>query len=110
LNHRRCRIFAGSCALERVAAGLYLPVQIACSAAGAAKLVELIVMRFELLVGHAPVLNAEIVIGDGFLAIVLLIVALGQEIGRQKAPDLAVPMHAAAADAGAEQEGAEAAH
>ena len=67
-------------------------------------------MRFELLVGHTPVLNAEIVIGDGFLAIALLVMALGQEIGRQKAPDLAVPMHAAAADAGAEQEGAEAAH
>ena len=45
-----------------------------------------------------------------FLAVALLVVALGQEVGGQESPDLAVPVHAAAADAGAEQKRAQVAH
>ena len=36
--------------------------------------------------------------------------AFGEKVGWQKPPNLAVPVHSAAADAGAEQEGAEVAH
>ena len=67
-------------------------------------------MRLEFVVGDAPILHGQVEVGDRLLAVALLIVGLGLEVGRQEAPDLAVPMHAAGADAGAEQEGAQVAH
>jgi len=79
-------------------------------AARAAQLVELIIERFELVIGDTPILNGEIVVRDRLLAVALLVVAFGEEIRRQESPDLAVPVHTAAADAGTEQKGAEPAH
>ena len=81
LNHRRRRIFARPRAFERISAGLDFAVQIARLAAGPAQLVELIVVRFELVVSDAPVLNGEIVVRNGLLAVTLLVVAFGQEVG-----------------------------
>ena len=110
LRHRRCRIFVGPRTLEGVAARLYLAPEVAGFPAGAANLVELIVVAFELLIRDAPVLDGHVVVGDGFLAVTLLIVAFRQKVGRQEPPDLSVPVHATAADARAKQEGTEVAH
>ena len=110
LRHRRRRVFVRARALERIAAGLDLAVQIARLAAGAAQLVELIVEGLELVVGDAPVLHRQLVVGDRLLPVALLVVAPGQEIRGQEPPDLAVPVHSAAAHPGAEQEGTQVPH
>ena len=110
LRHRRRGIFVRASALEGIAAGLNLALQIARFAAGPAYFVELIIVGLELVISDAPILHGEIVVGDRLLAVALLVVALGEKVGGQEAPNLTVPVHAAAADAGAEQEGTQMAH
>src|ERR1700754_3389587 len=94
LRHWRGGIFRGAGTLERVAAWLDLAVQVAGLAAGTAQHVEAVVVGFELFVGYAPILHGEVVVGDGLLAVALLVVALGQEVRGQESPDLSVPVHA----------------
>ena len=55
--HRRIGILARARAFERIAAVLLLAVQIAGLAADAAEIFELVVIRLELVIGDAPVLD-----------------------------------------------------
>ena len=102
-SERRQREFVGTPALERIAAGLDVAAQVAGLAGSAADLFELIEMRFQLVVGHAEVLEVH-AFGDELLAVPLFVGAAQTQIGRQRAPVVAVPVHARAADAVAEQE------
>ena len=57
---RRRRIGPRARALERIAAVLDLAVEIAGRARGAAQILELIVMRLEIVVGDAPILDGHV--------------------------------------------------
>src|SRR5262249_17784836 len=71
LLHRRGRIFARTRALERISARLDLALEVARLAARPAQIFEAVVMRLELLVGCAPILDGQLGI-DKVLAIALL--------------------------------------
>src|SRR5471030_1939166 len=91
LDHRRRRVFARPGAFEGIAARLDDPFSIARLAAGAAQLVALIIKRFQFGIGGTPVLNGDVMAGDRLLTVALLVMTLGNEVGRQEPPDLAVP-------------------
>src|SRR6185312_909829 len=57
---RRQRICASSRSLERVAAGLYLALEVASLSGNSAEILELVVVGLKLLVGDAPVLNRHV--------------------------------------------------
>ena len=76
--------------------------------AGAAEIFEAIVMRLELVIGDAPILDRHVLRQEAGA------VAFGEmrardEVRRQKPPGLRIPVHAAAADAVRRHEGAPAA-
>src|ERR1700743_1541715 len=100
LRHRRRRVFICPGTFERISAGLNLSPSASRLAARAAELIELVVEGFELIIGDSPVLHGHVVIGDRLFTVALLVVALGQKVGGQKAPDLAVPMHTPASAPG----------
>src|SRR3546814_1122919 len=79
--HRRIGIIAAARALERVAAGLRLAAEIAGLAADAAEIFETVVIGFELVVAHPPVLHRHVGRQD---AVALLVVAAGHEIAGQE--------------------------
>ena len=106
---RRRRIGPRARALERIAAVLDRSLEIAGFARRAAQIFELVVMRLEIVVGDAPILDGH-VLRQEIGAVALRQVTAQHEIGRQKAPSLGVPMHAGAADAVAEHERAPVAH
>src|SRR5215212_5699795 len=66
LGHLQWRIgiFVASRSFKNIAAGNFLPAQISGLARNTAKLVELVVIGLELLIGHRPVLDRH-VFGDG---------------------------------------------
>src|SRR6185437_5678411 len=93
---RRVGVGARTGPFERVAARLDVALQIACRPTDPTQILEPVVVRFELLVSHAPVLNSHVRRQEARA------VALGQvcsetEIGGEKSPGLTVPVHAAAA-------------
>ncbi len=106
---RRRRIGARARAFERIAAPLDISLEIAGGAGGAAHIFEPVVMRLDVLPGDAPVLDGHVV-GQEFLAVALGEMRAQDEIGRQEAPGLGVPVDAGAADAVAEHKGAPVAH
>src|SRR6185437_2600002 len=85
---RRVGIVAAARALERIAAGLLLPFQIAGLAGDAAEILEAIVVRLQLVVGYAPILDRHVVVRQ--LAVALNVVAAGEEVTRQETPGLPV--------------------
>src|ERR1043166_5348935 len=106
---RRIGILASPRALEWISAVLDRPFDVAGPPGNSAQIFELVVMGFELVVGHAPVLDRHRV-GNRSGAIALRIVAARDEIRRKKPPGHAIPMDAGAADAGAGQKRTELAH
>src|SRR5262249_57495785 len=109
LLHRRGRIFARTRALERISARLDLALEVARLAARPAQIFEAVVMRLELLVGCAPILDGQLGI-DKVLAIALLEMRLVDEVGGLEAIGLAVPVHERTAEPGARQEASPPAH
>ena len=91
------RVRPAARALERVAARDDLPVQVARLAGGADVVLERVVVRLELVVGDAPVLDGA-ALGDLLLAVALDHVRAVAEVGRQEAPELARPVHHRAAE------------
>src|SRR2546428_3954335 len=73
-RERRQRIVALARRLERIAAGLYLPAKVARLARDGRGVLELVVVRLELAVGDAPVLDRP-VLGDVLLAVAFLVEA-----------------------------------
>ena len=108
LGQRRIGIFVLPRAFEHVAAVDDLAAQIAGLAGDAAQFFELVVIRFELVIGDRQVLDGHLG-RNGVLAVALGDMAAQLVIGRQPAPSHAVPMRAGAAEIGAGQERAEAA-
>ena len=98
LRLRRIGIGPRARSLERIAAFENLPFQIACRARRPAKIFELVVMRLEVVIGDATVLDRHVV-GQKIRAISLRQMRLEDEVGRQEAPGLRVPVDAPAADA-----------
>src|SRR5437870_2356991 len=82
LLHRRGRIFAGARALERIASGLDLSLDVAGLAGNTRDIFELIIERLELVIAHRPILDL-IVRGHDALAVALDHVAADAEIVRQ---------------------------
>ena len=60
LLHRRVGIFARARRLERIAAGLDLSLDVAGLAADTAEIFEAVVIRLELVVGDAPILDRQL--------------------------------------------------
>ena len=102
---RRQRVLVGAPALEGVASGLDLALEVAGLARGAADLLEHVEVRLEFVVGDAEVLQVH-AFGDELLAVARFIGAAQLQVGRQRAPVVAIPVHTGAADAIAQQEGA----
>ena len=106
---RRQRIFAGARCLERVAALLDLSAEIAGLAGNRGGVFELVIIRLELGVSDSPVLDGH-VLGNGLLAVTLLVVGADLEFHVGPAPGVAAPMHGGAADDLARQERTEPTH
>ncbi len=107
--HRRVGILPRARALERVAAGDDLAFQVSRLAAHAVEALELVEVRLELLVGHAPVLAGP-VLGHVALAVARDRLAARLEVPGREAPGLGAPVHCGAAYALARLERAEVAH
>jgi hypothetical protein len=80
-------------------------VEVSSQPGRAAQIFELGVMRLEIVVADAPILNRH-VRGEKICAVALRQVALERKVGGEKPPGFGVPMHAGAAGAVAEHEGA----
>jgi hypothetical protein len=92
------RIRPRTWAFERVAAVLNLSAQIAGRSGCATQILERVVMRLELVIGDAVVLNCH-VLREKRSAIAFRQVRLEHEVARQEAERLGVPVHPTAADA-----------
>ena len=108
-RQRRQRIFARAGRLKRVAARLDLPADVAGLAGNRRRVFEPVVIRLQLVVGDAPVLDRHIG-GNEILAVALLVHGAHLELHVGPPPGVAAPMHARSADHLAGQERAEAAH
>src|SRR5262249_40881269 len=95
---RRIGVRTRARTLERIAALLDRPAQIAGLPASAAEIFERVVVGLEVVVGDAPILNRHVFRQEGG-AVTLREVRAQDEIARQEAPGLRIPVHAAAADA-----------
>src|SRR6185437_110804 len=108
LRARPCRTVAWPRSASAAAADSRAAA-VAGLAGNAAQVFPLVVVRFQLLVGDAPVLDRHVV-RDRLLAVALFVVGAQQEIGRQESPVLPVPVHAGAAHARGRQERTELTH
>src|SRR5882757_8055714 len=97
---RRRWIVPRSRRLMRIAARLNLTLDIACLAAGAEQVLEAIVVRLEVIVSDAPVLDGEVRI-EKILAVAFACACRQLEIVRLESICLAIPMHHGATEAGA---------
>jgi hypothetical protein len=88
---RRQRITSRARPLERVAAGLDPALNVAGLARSSAEILELVVMRFEVLVADTPVLDRHIRRNE-VLAVTRFGVTANLEVGGEEAPMLTVPM------------------
>src|SRR5271155_1531688 len=102
--HRRVGILARARRLERITTLFDFAVEIARFAANSKQIFEAIVMRFQFLVGHTPVLNSQVGIHD-FFSITLLDMRFVNEIGNLISPGLAVPVNPTPTEACARQKG-----
>src|SRR4051812_43413988 len=101
--HSRRRIFVAARAFEYIAAVDLLTAQVAGLAGDAAELIEPVVIRLQLVIGHRPVLDRH-VLRNGLLAVTVDDVAAREVIAREIAPVLTSPMVGRAADSVAGQE------
>src|ERR1700755_2437579 len=99
LGLRLRRIFSGARAFEGVAALHDLALDVSCGARRSAEVFEAVVMRLELAVRDAPVLDRH-VRRQEVLAVAFGEVRLEDEVARQEAPHFRVPVHAATLEAG----------
>ncbi len=98
---RRQRIVARTRTFEWIAARLDLALDVARAAGGAGQPFELVVIRLQVAIGHAPVLHGQAI--EQFVrAVAFDRMALRDEVGGQKAPRHTVPVRARAAHANAE--------
>src|SRR4051812_17100231 len=100
---RRRRVFACTRILEWIPARHFLAVQMPSLAAGAEQVFEPIVVRFEIVGAHAPILHGDFR-REEFLAVALFRECALAEIGVLEAIGLSVPVHRRTAQAGARQE------
>ena len=107
--HRRIRILARTRTFEHIAARDLLAAKIARLARDAAELVEPVVIRFEFIIGHAPILDRH-VRGYGARAVAVDDVAAAHVVAWQIAPVQPAPVVRRAADATCRQERAHPAH
>src|SRR5713226_8016636 len=89
---RRSRVLARTRRFMGIAARLNLTLDVAGLAAGSQEVLEAIVVRFEIVVGHTPILNGYIRIEEG-LAIAFVCAARQLKVVGLEAVGLAVPMH-----------------
>ena len=108
-RQRRQSIFALTRCLERISAGLDLPLDVAGLAGDRRNVFELVVIGLELGVCDAPVLDRHI-LGDEFLAVAFLVIGADFEFHIGPTPGVAAPVHPGAADNLARQKRSEAAH
>ena len=108
-RERRQRIIARARRLERVAAALDLAIYVAGLARHRRSVFELVVIRLELGVGDAPILDGHVG-RDEALAVALLVEAADLELHVGPTPGVAAPVHGRAADDLAGQERAEPPH
>src|SRR5216683_5742557 len=99
---RRSWILARSRRFMRIAARLNLAFDIAGLAAGTQQVLEAIVVRFQVIVSHAPILNGHIRIEE-VLAVALACAGCQLKVVSLKTVSLAVPMHHGAAKPGTGQ-------
>ena len=84
-------------ALERIAAGLFYAVKIARLAADAVDVFKLIIVRFQFIIGEAPILTGA-VFGEQAFAVLCFGGAAQNKFFRQKAPCMTTPVRRRAAD------------
>src|SRR5262245_43308848 len=89
----RQRIFACAWRFERIAAGLNLALDVAGLAGDRRRVLELVVIGLELVVGDAPVLDRHVSRNE-VLAVTLLVHGADLELHVGPAPRVAAPMHA----------------
>ena len=94
----RIRIGPRARSFEGIAAVDDLALEVAGLSASAAEIFEAVVIRLELVIGDAPVLDRH-VLGQKAGAVAFGQVGAQDEVGRQESPRLGIPVHAAAADA-----------
>ena len=107
---RRQRVFARTRALERVAAGLDLALQVAGLAGHRGHVLELVVVPLHLGIGDAPVAQVGHLGGDELRAVALLVQAAHLELIVGPAPGAAAPVQAGTTDRLAGQERTQPAH
>ena len=83
--------------LKRIAAFVNLPAQIAGGAARPAEIFKSVVMRLEIFIGDAPILDRH-VFGKEARAIALGQMRFQHEVAGQKSPGFSIPVHASAPD------------
>ncbi len=101
-GQRRQRVVTRARRFERIAAADRLAVEVARLATGARDILEAVIERFKLGGADRPVLNRHVV-GNEVLAVALLVVTAQLQVGIGRAIGEAVPVHARAAHAIAEQ-------
>src|SRR5262245_8397267 len=94
---RRVRVLARARPLVRIAAGLNLAVQVAGLAADTEDFLKLVIIRFDVVPGDAPVLQVA-VLGNERCAVALLDARAHFEIMRQEAARVSAPMCRRASD------------
>src|SRR6185503_19229575 len=90
-RQRRQRVFAGARRLERIAAFDDLTLEIAGLAGDRGGVFELVVIRLELVVGDAPVLDRHVG-GDEALAVALLVARANLELHIGPPPGVTAPV------------------
>ena len=108
-RQRRQGIVAGARCLERIASREDFSGEIAGLAGNRSGVLELLVIRLELGIGDAPILNRHVV-GNEFFAVALFVSRANLEFHVGPAPGVAAPVHAGSAHHFAGQERAEPAH
>ena len=105
LLHRRGWVFPRTRRLEWISARLDLALDVAGLAAYPAEIFEAIVVRLELRISDAPILDRQLrtTCFEKLLAVALLDMRLVDEIGDLEAEALAVPVHERAAQARSRQ-------
>ena len=101
-DQRLVGIVVGPRAFERIAPSDHLAAQIAGLAGGAAQLFEPVVMRLQVVIGDAPVLDRHVV-RNGVAAVPRRQMRTQHELARQEAPGDAVPVGTGAAEAVADR-------
>jgi hypothetical protein len=96
-NEGLVRIFVAAWAFKDIAAFNPLAAQIACLAGGAAQALEVVIVRLDVVIADAPVLDRH-VLRDCVATIALRQMTAQDKFARQKTPSDAVPVRAGTAE------------